>query len=208
MRSGGRKNPHRALSHWRARLITEHDWIAQKIARRVLARHPACEWSDLVQIARVGLVEAAIRFNPRKGPFDHFAWQHAYGEVLHYLVRHAGLIKTDLRRIWVGRADLSLASRRQAIQRDDRYWFTSLENPEIREHLVRPDVEIDRATDRIVLTGVLDALPVRERQAIILYCLCEFTQDETAELLGVAQKTIHRWVRQGLATLRANLDMP
>ena len=52
-------------------VITSHLWLAEKLARQF--RHRGVDDDDLVQVARTGLVEACLRFDPHQGSFVGFA---------------------------------------------------------------------------------------------------------------------------------------
>ena len=68
-------------------IITEHAWIARTVARRFDQRGEA--FDDLVQVASLGLVKAADRFDPEMGTnFVSFAMPTVVGEVRRYFRDH------------------------------------------------------------------------------------------------------------------------
>jgi RNA polymerase sigma-B factor len=81
----------------RDRIAQENDRLAIKIARRMMA---VCseDLEDLCQLARIGLLKAIERFDPRKGAaFSSFAVPYIRGEILHYLRDHWSLLKIPRR---------------------------------------------------------------------------------------------------------------
>lgn len=73
----------RRLAARREALIVEHLPMCERIARkvaRILPRH--LEICDLVQDARVGLVQAADRYRPEDGSFSRFAYLRVRGSVI------------------------------------------------------------------------------------------------------------------------------
>jgi len=67
----------------RDEVVTLHLWLAAAVARRY---GPPNELDDLVQVARIGLVEAFDRFDPGQGTYASFAWATV-----------TGLLRTHLR---------------------------------------------------------------------------------------------------------------
>lgn len=71
----------------RDEIITEHAWIARTVARRFDQRGES--FDDLVQVASLGLVKAADRFDPEMGTnFVSFAMPTVVGEVRRYFRDH------------------------------------------------------------------------------------------------------------------------
>ena len=81
-------NPHAAANT----LALEHRDIATTVAANISRRtgHPR---DDLQQIAMLGILQAARRYTPQRGPFRPFARTYANGEVYHYL-RDKGFLIT------------------------------------------------------------------------------------------------------------------
>jgi DNA-directed RNA polymerase specialized sigma subunit len=73
-------------------LALEHRDIAETVAANISRRtgHPR---DDLEQIAMLGILQAARRYTPQRGPFRPFARTYANGEVYHYLRDKGFLIK-------------------------------------------------------------------------------------------------------------------
>jgi RNA polymerase sigma-B factor len=67
----------------RDQLVMDHDWIARRCAQRFVGRGEP--FSDLIQVARIGVVKAVERFDPGRG--HHFV-SFAHPTVLGELRRH------------------------------------------------------------------------------------------------------------------------
>jgi RNA polymerase sigma-B factor len=68
----------------RERLIEEHTYLCKRGARKFL--RAGIERSDLEQVAAIGLIKAADRFDPAQGtPFAGYAWTLVLGELMHYV---------------------------------------------------------------------------------------------------------------------------
>jgi len=73
-------------------LALQHRDIAKTVAGNISRRtgHPK---EDLEQIAMLGILQAARRYSPERGPFRPYARTYANGEVYHYLRDKGFLIK-------------------------------------------------------------------------------------------------------------------
>lgn len=81
-------NPYAAAND----LAMQHRDLASTVATNISRRtgHPK---EDLEQIAMLGILQAARRFSPERGPFRPYARTYANGEVYHYLRDTGFLIK-------------------------------------------------------------------------------------------------------------------
>jgi len=74
------------------RLVVQHLSLAEAIANRY--RSASVDWRDLRQVAYLGLVKAAQRFDPDRGfAFASFAAPTVTGEVKRYLRDHASFVR-------------------------------------------------------------------------------------------------------------------
>jgi len=73
-------------------LALEHTDLAEKIAGNFARRtvHPK---EDLLQLAMIGLIKAARRYDPSRGPFRPFGRTYADGEITHFLRDNGFLLK-------------------------------------------------------------------------------------------------------------------
>jgi RNA polymerase sigma-B factor len=95
----------------RNHIATANDRLALKIAHR-MAGQCAEPIEDLIQMARIGLLKAAAKFDPTKGAaFSSFAVPYIQGEIQHFLRDHWGSVK-------VPRRTFETAARVRKVQRD------------------------------------------------------------------------------------------
>jgi DNA-directed RNA polymerase sigma subunit (sigma70/sigma32) len=73
-------------------LALEHRDLAEKIAGNFARRtvHPK---EDLLQLAMIGLIKAARRYDPSRGPFRPYGRTYANGEITHFLRDNGFLVK-------------------------------------------------------------------------------------------------------------------
>jgi DNA-directed RNA polymerase sigma subunit (sigma70/sigma32) len=73
-------------------LALEHRDLAEKIAGNFARRtvHPR---EDLLQLAMIGLIKAARRYDPSRGPFRPYGRTYANGEITHFLRDNGFLLK-------------------------------------------------------------------------------------------------------------------
>jgi RNA polymerase sigma factor (sigma-70 family) len=62
----------------------------------------------------------------------------------------------------------------------------------------------DDALDGAAAVVALEALPIHEREVIVLRLWSGMSFDEIGELIGKSTSTAHRWYESGLAALREN----
>lgn len=99
---------------------------------------------------------------------------------------------------------LTIASRHAlSRRRRSRQWQPLID----AEQLPAPSAHTPSA-DRVAVAQALDALPAQVRAAIALHHVAGLTVAETAAALDKSQNTIKSQVRDGLARLRATLDVP
>lgn len=73
-------------------LALEHMDLAEKIAAN-FARRTTHQREDLLQIAMIGLIKAARRYDPSRGPFRPYGRTYANGEITHFLRDNGFLLK-------------------------------------------------------------------------------------------------------------------
>jgi RNA polymerase sigma factor (sigma-70 family) len=73
-------------------LALQHRYLAEKIAGNFARRtvHPK---EDLLQLAMIGLIKAARRYDPSRGPFRPYGRTYANGEITHFLRDNGFLLK-------------------------------------------------------------------------------------------------------------------
>ena len=73
-------------------LALEHKDLAEKIAGN-FARRTVHQKEDLLQLAMIGLIKAARRYDPSRGPFRPYGRTYANGEITHFLRDNGFLLK-------------------------------------------------------------------------------------------------------------------
>ena len=73
-------------------LALEHMDLAEKIAGN-FARRTVHQKEDLLQLAMIGLIKAARRYDPTRGPFRPYGRTYANGEITHFLRDNGFLLK-------------------------------------------------------------------------------------------------------------------
>jgi hypothetical protein len=73
-------------------LALEHMDLAEKIAGN-FARRTVHHKEDLLQLAMIGLIKAARRYDPSRGPFRPYERTYANGEITHFLRDNGFLLK-------------------------------------------------------------------------------------------------------------------
>ena len=80
----------------RDELVSQHRYLCVRAARRFL--RPGLDRADLEQVAAIGLIKAADRFDPAcRTPFAAYAWLLMIGELMHYVRDSERLVRAPRR---------------------------------------------------------------------------------------------------------------
>lgn len=218
--------------HLRDALLAHYDSFAVQVVRTFRSRRE--DPDDLLQVARIGLINALDRFDPdRELPFTGFARATILGELKRHIRDHTWRIHVSRtlqeRCFSVLRAtdELTQELRRRPLVSDvaARTGFSEgqvLEAMEVAGSLA--SVSADEALDRApgILAGhdaalrhveneqtvrsVVAVLPARSRLAVCLRFEQELTQAEIAARLGVAQMSISRILARSMRRMRVCLE--
>ncbi len=199
-------------------LVAQNQSMARRLARRYSNGLGIDE--DLLQVAQLGLVTAAHRFDPNLGSFRPFAVATVAGELKKHLrntgwsVRVSRSVQEDSITVERARGELEQSLGRSPTPADIAE-HTGLDVESVltaaRVRQVRfsdPLPVIDPATDDLDLTGALivnDALSQLSHadQALLrLRHVHGFTQREIAGELGISQTQTHRRLSAAYARLR------
>jgi RNA polymerase sigma-B factor len=202
----------------RTRLIELYLPLARKLARRYVGRGEP--YDDLVQVASIGLINAADRFDPRRGnAFTSFAVPTILGELKHHFRDHSSAVRmqrgaADKARA-VTAAAAALSAGRPTIGQLAQYLEWPLEDvvegiqaAEARSTVSldsaggRSDPRVERADDRLTLAAACRQLPKVERQVLYLRFAEDLSQSAVAARIGVSQMQVSRLERSSLARLR------
>jgi RNA polymerase sigma-B factor len=186
---------------------------------------------DLVQVAAVGLVKAANRFDSRRGTsFPAFAEPTIEGEIRHHLRDRSSTVRIprELQRLGerlrsrqselavrLGRAP-TLSELADAVDADTQQVERALAAELAREpvslpgaegggddpHVAEPHLGTD---DRLLLTERMHVLDERERQIVYLRFHADMTERQIGREVGISQAHVSRLLDAALAKLRAEL---
>ena len=207
-------------------MIESHLPLAKSVARRYAGR--GVELDDLVQVAAVGLVKAADRFDVRRGvSFSTFAEPTIEGELRHHLRDRSGSVRIprELQRLGkrlrtrqselaarLGRAP-TLSELADAVDADTQQVQRALAAEQAREPVSLPATEEGAAAaepyadseDRLLLTAPMHVLDDRERRIVLLRFHADKTEREIAREVGISQAHVSRLLAGALTKLRAEL---
>ena len=209
--------------------IAEHtSWLATRGARRFADRGEP--FDDLVQVARIGLLNAIDRFDPGQGvPFGAYATPTIMGELRRYFRDHTWGVHVSRRakdlRPAVNSMNEALSKELQRSPRiseiaermkiSEEAVIEALEaNSAYRAYTLDPsgraapieESNVDEVLNRQVIIHLLDRLRPRERQIIYLRFFEELSQAQIAEKIGTSQVHVGRLIASSLAELRDHLE--
>ncbi|MBV8490775.1 MAG: sigma-70 family RNA polymerase sigma factor [Candidatus Eremiobacteraeota bacterium] len=209
----------------RDRVIEEHWYVCRRAARRFL--RPGLERADLEQIAAIGLIKAADRYQAEQTtPFEAYAWMLAMGELMHYVRDQERLLRAprriqELERRWIAaERELSVLLGREAHEGDVARYLNATpdERHEIQSYRASRSVAsldwntrfdrsfavetMDNVVDRLAVDGILAALPPLEANIVRSIHLEEMPISELAKRLGYSRRHLTRLHRRALTRLR------
>jgi RNA polymerase sigma-B factor len=216
----------------RNRVVEAHAWLAVVCARRLVRRDETID--DLAQVASIGILKAADRFDPSFGVlFRTYASATALGELRrHY--RDSWRIRVsrgtqELHLQVVAAIDHLTAERRSSPTLQDVAEYLGRSFDDVLDAYVagtnhRPaplhpvnddggeghepaalgqiDAAFDHALDRAEVGRLVAGLPDREREIVILRFVCELSQSEIAQRLGISQVHVSRLLRRSIEQMR------
>lgn len=219
-----------ANTNGRAELLVNYDSLAVRLARQFQTSRELRD--DLVQVARVGLIHAADRFDPsRERPFVAFARATIIGELKRHLRDSTWSLKMPRslhdNYLIVARAlddlthELGRAPRipevaartglseEQVLETMEVQLPLSLDFPQRDGQCLEP-VEDDSWTEKLENGALLDSLlaPLTEKQrhVIRLRFVEGLPQHEIGRRLGVSQMAISRLLTRSLAQMRTHAE--
>jgi RNA polymerase sigma-B factor len=215
-----------ANTNVRAELLVNYDGLAVRLARQFQTRRELHD--DLVQVARVGLIHAADRFDPsRERPFVAFARATIIGELKRHLrdstwsLRMPRSLHDNYLMVVRALDDLThelgrapripeVAARTglsedQVLEAMEVRLPLSLDFPQREGQSLEPSEE-DSWTEELengaLLASLLAPLTERQRHVLRLRFVEGLAQHEIARRLGVSQMAISRLLAKSLAQMR------
>jgi RNA polymerase sigma-B factor len=207
--------------------VTRYGYLCSRAARRF--SRPGVDVADLEQVAAIGLIKAADRYDPGcRVPFEAYAWRLVLGELMHYVRDSERMLRAPRhlrkleqrwlhaeRRLWVecGREPayaeiVSLSRLSSAECRELRYYraathvvpFDTLKPPEQQ----RLAYTIDSELERINLEELVARFTPLEQTIVREIYECDTPLSLLAIKLGYSRRhlaRLHRRVLQKLAAL-------
>ncbi|MBV8721120.1 MAG: sigma-70 family RNA polymerase sigma factor [Candidatus Eremiobacteraeota bacterium] len=205
--------------------IARHWYLCRRAARRFV--RPGLERCDLEQVAAIGLIKAADRYDASSStPFEAYAWVLMLGELMHFVRDGERLLRAprrvrDLERRWTAaERELQVTLGREPGGSDVVRFLnaTPQDECEIREYrassfvlsyegLTNPDRRCesggyDEVLDRMTIDNALSRLPLLEREIVRGIHLEGASVAELAQRLGYSRRHLTRLHRSALTRLR------
>ncbi len=213
-----------ALKASRDEIIERHHYLCARAARKFF--RDGVERADLEQIAAIGLIKAADRYDDAQGtPFEAYAWVLILGELMHYVRDAERLLRAprrirDLERRWATAEHQLLIQ----LEREPNGYeiaaylgLTASEEQEVQRYRAARAVmsmetllpyqqgvlsyTIDQQLDRLMLESVMEALSSVERQILIEIYQHDTPVQQIADRLGYSRRHIARLHRDALKKL-------
>ena len=206
-------------------VVSRHLGLADALANRYW--HSGQDREDLAQVARAGLVEAALRFDPALGDFVAFAVPTITGVIKRHFRDHAWMVRPPrqtqelvigVRQSWSSiaqevkaeptahhlaqHAGVSPSSIREAQLASDGYRPASLTHTECFLASNNAQEDFDRSEARTIVWSTLRKLSPAERQLVQLRYFERLSQQEIANRLGTNQMSVSRQLNRLLKKLR------
>lgn len=218
-------------------LILAHMPMVKRVAVHLKARLPPfMELDELVQVGMVGLIEAALAFDPTKGfEFEHFALSRVRGAILDEVRRQSFLPrsavafnKNENEAMHVMAAELGRAPTQVELAQymgkeieefhkergqAKRFETFSMEvvNDEVMsmpgDSAMQPEVMVEEAEFMEAVVEAIDQLPEREKMVMSLYYVEELNLKEIGEVLGVSESRVSQILSTVVKKLRQNLQI-
>jgi RNA polymerase sigma-B factor len=204
-------------------LVARHLPLVREFARRYAGRGEALE--DLVQVAAVGLVAAARRFDPHRGiPFAAYAAPTIDGELRRHLRDRSSAVRIPRREqelVATLRRAASLAAQRLGHEASlaETAAAAGVSTAEAGSALLASatpaplatlehrasataDAEIEACEGRALVEELLASLDPREREVVGLRFGADLSQSEIARRLNISQSQTSRILTAALEKLR------
>ena len=211
-------------------VVSSNLGLVKSIALRFTGR--GVETEDLIQIGSIGMLKAIRSFDTERGTaFSTYAVPLIIGEIRRFL-RDDGLIKIGRRQKKLGASLLNAREKYMAEHGSEpqlhelaaEFGVTDADaalaldaispvhsmsqsmgdgdNEFSLEDLLQAEDEIERRTDQMALRQVLDGLPELWRKIIFYRYFRDYSQQNTADMLGLTQVKISREEKKIFAYLR------
>jgi len=192
------------LEAWQARLVEENLELVDKIVRGMLRRLPShIDKADLIQQGRIGLMEAARRYDPTSAAsFKTFATYRIRGEIIDGLRAHSQGRPAEAG--WNESVE-SIGENAASSSSDDVSGFvSSVKALSTAFELATSTSEnpLEESLEKTTLWTAVMRLPERERHVCELLYKMDMTMQDIANLMGTSKASVSRLHKRALERLR------
>ena len=208
----------------RDEVFNENTGLIYMVIKRFSGR--GYDSDELFQIGSIGLLKAIERFDTTSDyAFSTYAVPMIIGEIRRFLrddnmVHISRKIKEDARKIAIVRAQ-DQKQHHRSLTVDEVQKLTGLTHEEVvlaTEAYTQPEElteyqpvatieDKEEIINRLLVKQLLDELDERDRKLIVLRYICEKTQAQTAEILGMNQVGVSRREKDILKRMRIRINM-
>ena len=198
-----------SLEPWQARLVEEHLELVDRIVRGMLRRLPShIDKADLVQQGRIGLMEAARRYDPTSAAsFKTFATYRIRGEIIDGLRAHSQG-KPD--NGWNESVE-SIGERSAGASDSDAVasFVGTVKSLSVAFELATSTGgdPMDATLDENTVWAAVMRLPERERQVCELLYKLDMTMQDIADVMGTSKASVSRLHKRALERMRADGEL-
>ena len=184
--------------------------LAMKLHRKIPVKQ---DLDDLIGYGMIGLVEAANKFDPKRGiEFTTFAYPRINGAIYDGLSKLSWMSRSRYRRLMKVKAKAeSEGDDDGAMAADAKMKGVSLHDSEVAEAIA--ESQDDNAEERVarreegeVLGRLIEGLPDRERRLITLIYIEGLTLQDASERLGISKSWGSRMHAKTLANLAISMN--
>lgn len=211
-------------------LVKQYERLIYKIASKFSTKYPI---EDLFQVGVIGLINAKKNYNSNQGTkFTTYAYQYVLGEMLDFIKKDRTIkVSKDSLKIYklYEQAKETLAQRKKQIptfseiceflELDEETVYDAIKMSEyvlstdssLREDENTTFIETCGEDRRETIDSLLDLkielmnLPEFERKLVDLRYFKDYTQSETATILGISQVQVSRNEKHILAKIKKNI---
>ena len=193
------------LERWQQRLVEEHLELVDRIVRGMLRRLPShIDKSDLIQQGRIGLMEAAKRYDRSSAAtFKTFATYRIRGEIIDGMRAFShGRPNDDS---WKEITESIGSRNRKSYGSDELGGFISSVHMLSTAFSMAPSTEddpMDESVEKQTLWEAVSRLPERERRVCELLYQNDMTMQDIADVLGTSKASVSRLHKRALERLR------
>ena len=208
----------------RDEVFNENTGLIYMVIKRFSGR--GYDSDELFQIGSIGLLKAIERFDTTSDyAFSTYAVPMIIGEIRRFLrddnmVHISRKIKEDARKIAIVR-EQEQKQHNRSLTVDEVQKLTGLTHEEVvlaTEAYTQPEElteyqpaatieDKEEIINRLLVKQLLDELDERDRKLIVLRYICEKTQAQTAEILGMNQVGVSRREKDILKRMRIRINM-